>query len=413
MGTSGGALLVKNGKQTSCELAVIDVHSAFVSANCLDFSDGKVDTATSYEVYLNYGDGGQAAKYKIDSNISVHPSFDPDTLANNIAVVQYNDDDQSTTINTIPTNSSDWSSISYVRKSLSSGSDMAWNAPTIGSPIQEGSSCQDSSNIYSANTNAFLCTSTTTHNSDNCAVPYGSAVANVGGESDLIALYSHTAVVGDSLCGSTQQYSYYTLLGNYVGFAVSVLGRPVWTISNYQPIKVSDGSVFSMQPAKSGKVKGITVFGGDIYAHGATSSSTSTAASGTAGDSATSSGAGPEAGSATETAGTPGGSPGGSTAGLPAGSTAGAPSATGSNSQSARPTGTAATPGPYASSNRPSGVSAGSRTGTLAPTPTGASANTQSNPTLPNSGSRAISGQVSTAALAVNAILLGALGLML
>ncbi|KAJ1963542.1 hypothetical protein GGI12_001991 [Dipsacomyces acuminosporus] len=269
MGTLGGAVLLKNGKETSCELAVIDTRAAFVSANCLDFSNGKVDKSTTYEAFVNLGDGGQPSKYRIGSNINVHPSFNPDTLANNVAVVQYNDDDKASLINTIPADSSDWSSISFVRKSPSSG-----RAPVVADPTQEGSGCQDSSAIYSANTNAFFCTSSTTHDGNNCIVPYGSVVANINNEPYSAALFSHVAVVGDSLCGPSQQYSYYTLLSNYVGFAVGVLNRPLWTLAKYKPVEVKDKTSFSMQPAKSKPSKGITIFGGDVYTRKSPSPST-------------------------------------------------------------------------------------------------------------------------------------------
>ncbi|KAJ1794249.1 hypothetical protein LPJ59_004578, partial [Coemansia sp. RSA 2399] len=45
-------VLYKNGEQTSCMVAVIDMKAGFVAANCIDLYYGKPDTSTSYQVYF-------------------------------------------------------------------------------------------------------------------------------------------------------------------------------------------------------------------------------------------------------------------------------------------------------------------------------------------------------------------------
>ncbi|KAJ2522751.1 hypothetical protein H4217_000538 [Coemansia sp. RSA 1939] len=91
-----GGVLVKNGKQTSCELGIIDSRAAFVAAPCLDYSSGNsVNQSTKYEVYLDAGIDNIAAKYTVTS-ITVHPGYNAETNANPIAILQFNKDSTAT-----------------------------------------------------------------------------------------------------------------------------------------------------------------------------------------------------------------------------------------------------------------------------------------------------------------------------
>ncbi|KAJ2810681.1 hypothetical protein H4S07_002532, partial [Coemansia furcata] len=87
MSTFRGAVLVKNGQPTSCEFALIDNQSAFLAANCLDYSNGLVNQNTKYEIYFDNAKGqGPGRATLIPDKIIVHPLYNPTSFANNIAV---------------------------------------------------------------------------------------------------------------------------------------------------------------------------------------------------------------------------------------------------------------------------------------------------------------------------------------
>ncbi|KAJ2475351.1 hypothetical protein IWW47_006518, partial [Coemansia sp. RSA 2052] len=84
-----GGVLVKNGKQTSCGLGLLDNMASFVSADCLDYKDGKVDNDVVYEVFVDPGFDTFATR-SVVQNITVHPKFNPSTKANNVALIEFN-----------------------------------------------------------------------------------------------------------------------------------------------------------------------------------------------------------------------------------------------------------------------------------------------------------------------------------
>lgn len=274
-GLGGGAMLVKDGHHTSCEIAVIDTRSAFVAASCLETPEKGIKTS-NYEIYIKYGSstvtGKQTVRYKIDGPVHIHPKFNKETLANNIAVVEYNIDSNSSLINTTPTDKSLWSQTVYVYRSVDDTAQMKWNAPVSKVGSESSSGCSDASNLYRTNTNALLCTGMTTKSSidSTCSVPFSSSSASIGGGMYTAALFSHAAILAENgkLCESngSQIYSYYILLEQYIPFAVNVLKRPVWTLAGYKPVKVSDGNDrYSMNPPDAGTSKKITILSGNLY----------------------------------------------------------------------------------------------------------------------------------------------------
>ncbi|KAJ2088396.1 hypothetical protein IW138_004272 [Coemansia sp. RSA 986] len=86
-------VLYKNGKQTACMMAVIDMKAGYVAASCIDLRYNKVDTSTNYKIYFTPMLNSDSFAVDLDpSDITIHPNYDPVSYANNIAVVQYNKD---------------------------------------------------------------------------------------------------------------------------------------------------------------------------------------------------------------------------------------------------------------------------------------------------------------------------------
>ncbi|KAJ2505852.1 hypothetical protein H4217_009147, partial [Coemansia sp. RSA 1939] len=111
-----GGILVKNGKQTSCELGVIDSKAAFVAAPCLDFSEGVLEKNTTYEVYLDAGINNTPAKYTVDS-ITVHPKYDNYSLLNPVAILQFNKESTESWSNPIAIDrNNSWGDVLFIRR---------------------------------------------------------------------------------------------------------------------------------------------------------------------------------------------------------------------------------------------------------------------------------------------------------
>ncbi|KAJ2584071.1 hypothetical protein GGH95_000627 [Coemansia sp. RSA 1836] len=282
-----GGLLVKNGKQTSCGLGMLDNKASLISAACLDFVKGKVDTSTKYEVFVDGGFNGATARFVIQ-NITVHPSYDPATKANNVALVQYNKDAEVLWFNRNAVGLSDWTGLLYTQRYLSDIEGMAWATPKVKPENSIGdTTCSKLSPVYKANTKSFTCSSVLSTapsaSLSSCDVPY-QAVYAVFSEAYVYqaGFFSHVVVTeGENLCKNGGQRSYFTLISDYLTFARTELNRKVYY---YNPdngtIPQTDVDYAMTKP--SGSVTGVVMLSGNMYTNQSTPSFTSALLSRTA-----------------------------------------------------------------------------------------------------------------------------------
>ncbi|KAJ2596685.1 hypothetical protein GGF39_003345 [Coemansia sp. RSA 1721] len=86
-----GGVLFKNSKQTSCEVGLISMKAGFIAASCLDYTSGtNINRSTKYEVYLQAGSPKPLVVTLDPSDVHLHPNFNPSTLQNNVAVIEFN-----------------------------------------------------------------------------------------------------------------------------------------------------------------------------------------------------------------------------------------------------------------------------------------------------------------------------------
>ncbi|KAJ2389202.1 hypothetical protein GGI23_005887, partial [Coemansia sp. RSA 2559] len=176
--TTKGGVLVKNGKQTSCELGVIDSTAAFVAAPCLDFSGSSVNLETTYEVYLDTGIDSSAAKYTVNS-ITVHPEYNATINLNPIAVLQFNKGSTETWANPVAINrNKSWDDVLFVRRGLANMDSMEWETPlTVTNKYSDVADCKADTRVFETNPNDLLCSNVTTYPPysylTGCAIPYG------------------------------------------------------------------------------------------------------------------------------------------------------------------------------------------------------------------------------------------------
>ncbi|KAJ2403097.1 hypothetical protein GGI23_000236 [Coemansia sp. RSA 2559] len=264
------AVLNKNGKQTSCMVAIMNMEAGFVAANCIDLmSDNSINKTSTYKVQFT-PTGQSNTGFEVDlatSNITIHPYYDPKTLANNIAIVQYTNtsDAYKAYIGQQKTNGS---SQIYTRRAIN-GTSNGWNNPPVYTQLLDDSDCTAGSPLYAANQQWLSCTSsvTTSVEDGQCSIPYGIIyTAENNGDAVVTSnLYSYSVVYGSSLCDSSAKtLSYYTSLYSYLGFAHSVVGWPIDIyFSGYTTWE--GNTVLSMNTPGDTSVSGAIIVGGDLY----------------------------------------------------------------------------------------------------------------------------------------------------
>ncbi|KAJ2741464.1 hypothetical protein GGI20_005171 [Coemansia sp. BCRC 34301] len=268
-----GGLLVRNGKQTSCGLGILDNMASLISADCLDYvSGGKaVDSSIKYEAFVDAGNDGATARYRVQ-NVTVHPGYDPQTKANNVALIQYNKGAKVLWYNYNAVGPSDWTGVVYTQRYLSDIEGMAWATPKVYSQDSvTDSPCAKLSPLYKANPEQFTCGSGVvappSASLSACKVPYQVAYASFGGQYVYqTGIFSHFVVEdGKDLCKYGEQRSYYTVISDYLAFAQKELSRTVYYFNPDNVTMPQEDAQYAMAKP-SGLAVDAVVVGGDMYA---------------------------------------------------------------------------------------------------------------------------------------------------
>ncbi|KAJ2822087.1 hypothetical protein IWW50_004368, partial [Coemansia erecta] len=252
-----GALLLINGNQTTCESVLVDSNAGFIAASCLnDPSDSATKSGVAYEIVIKTGSGSAVTEKYTITQIDVHPHYNADTYVNNLAMIQFNTDSKVAWQNYIGINPDEWDDQFFIRRSLSSVSSLSWNNIVAFSNTDTPNYCYEASEAYSANSDDFLCNyaaSLSIYNTT-CKVPYGVVYAAVQPDDiSVVAIHSHSAVYGESMCSKDRKLHYYTVLRNYVGWAAGVLGRSVGGFAKDSSFEFSPVQGYKMEDvSKSG-----------------------------------------------------------------------------------------------------------------------------------------------------------------
>ncbi|KAJ2798636.1 hypothetical protein H4R21_003848, partial [Coemansia helicoidea] len=155
-----GGLLIRNGQQTSCEIALVDGTSAFIAASCVTDGDGKIDTGATYEIQVDHLPDRMAASAPLPPrSITVHPAYNPATFANNIAVIQFALNPDKRWHVGIAIQPSEWSGSMFVRRRMDDVSAQRWAPPEASWKDLSDPECAQPYGLYGANRHDFKCTS--------------------------------------------------------------------------------------------------------------------------------------------------------------------------------------------------------------------------------------------------------------
>ncbi|KAJ2239168.1 hypothetical protein GGI13_008113 [Coemansia sp. RSA 455] len=261
-----GAVLFANGKPTSCEVALVSNLIGYVAANCLSYSaDGTVDMSQNYQVMLSDGTTTSLGMFGVYS-ATAHFKYDPTTFANNVALLKFNSGGTRQWKNYIGANRADWTSKFYVSRGVANtgGSAMpAWQpAQAVVEAGDVTSQCAAASPLFASNMNDLLCTTQVITTSSSCALPYSTIYGVRDPNLAVAGLYSHSVIIGDSLCKYTQIYNYYTLLTSYLEWGGNVAKSTIYLFVADVNYVNNNNPNFSMV-VPSGKPSGLVV-GGDL-----------------------------------------------------------------------------------------------------------------------------------------------------
>ncbi|KAJ2158399.1 hypothetical protein GGF46_003804 [Coemansia sp. RSA 552] len=264
-----GAILVINGKPTSCECALMDNKAAMVAANCLKLDGKSFRAGYKYEIYLDGAKGNAPGKASINpSDIIIHPKFNPSTNSNNMAILQFSFQDQGSWVNYIAAYRDEWSDVAYVRRTLTSASNGGWSTPKVRSSVGEDSKCEKASGLYKYNKQDYYCNRVYTPSpfSTTCNMPYGSIYGVTSTSMAIAGFYSHSVAYGDSVCDDYNVYHYYLVLTNYVKFVRDTIGRaPKEFVDDKDGLSgVRRITNYSMKKSQSANDEGTYMFGGDM-----------------------------------------------------------------------------------------------------------------------------------------------------
>ncbi|KAJ2011331.1 hypothetical protein GGI14_006174 [Coemansia sp. S680] len=131
--------------------------------------------------------------------------------------------------------------------------------------------CARANKLFLSNQKDMMCNQMSTPSAVNstCAAPFGSVYGVNGVNIAIAALYSHSAVYGNSnnICGGGNVYNYYTVMENYVHWAMSVLKTrvPVYHTRVAEYTENMNPNYSMTIPAQPSDMDGVKVVGGDIY----------------------------------------------------------------------------------------------------------------------------------------------------
>ncbi|KAJ2858472.1 hypothetical protein J3B02_000222 [Coemansia erecta] len=265
-----GAILSKNGAQTSCEIALLGINAGFVAANCFEF-EGSSNNVEYGVLFYDAKNSSSPISYPLDlDDVRIHPGYDNVTLEYNIAVIKFNKDATDDYTSYITTRNFDLDKSSYVLRSVDTDMDV-WKVPNSVEFGNEDGDCKYYSGVYARNDDVLLCTSKLVSpniTGAECSNPYSAIYSMYNEKVGILGLCSHSIIFGNSTCGDSVEWrSFYTYLFRFTGFAVKVLNRTIhtFTFHDESSTNTSDTSMFIQNKPAYVDMKNKTQIGGDVF----------------------------------------------------------------------------------------------------------------------------------------------------
>ncbi|PIA13826.1 hypothetical protein COEREDRAFT_10994 [Coemansia reversa NRRL 1564] len=242
-----------------------------VSADCFEYNGSNVDRSIKYEVYIDRGLNNLTIHYDIE-NIVIHPNFNAETKANNIAAVNFNTKGVAGWRNKIAIDFGKWLNRVYVQRVLNKPKPIEWGTPVmyVQPTVPPDPKCSEFSPIFSSNNGAFTCSDYTVEplvkDKTDCKIPYPQLYAWMGDELYQAGIFSHAVIKGGTdLCKYDDARFYYTVLSNYIAFAQAALGKEFYYNGITEDSKPQGDPYFAMVGASARLDYNMVMLSGDFY----------------------------------------------------------------------------------------------------------------------------------------------------
>ncbi|KAJ2631384.1 hypothetical protein H4R22_002013, partial [Coemansia sp. RSA 1290] len=166
------AILMMKDQQTFCQATLLSSTAAVLAASCFEYDENNNADTSMYNLAVEAQDPNVVMRTQI-SNITPHPNYDPESFANNIAVIRFTEisTNMEYYIDNLP---SLWYSFLHAHYSLNADN-TKWNDPTLSDvPLADQNECSSSSSLFQAYQSDFICTTETVPSMfrDGCVLPY-------------------------------------------------------------------------------------------------------------------------------------------------------------------------------------------------------------------------------------------------
>ncbi|KAJ2780581.1 hypothetical protein H4R18_003376 [Coemansia javaensis] len=257
------------GKQTSCAVALVSAVHGIAAANCLVTKNGTAVSPAGMTIAMY---GSSVSQVVAVSSVVIHPGYDPKTLANNVAVVMFSITGSAAPVSNVSLTSSAWDDSCLLRRTLLDPARPRWNNPLMARLSDSGKDlCLAVSPLYAANQGDFICNNLAAlpdQLSATCKLPYGLGYGAIKDQGTVpMAIYSHTVVVGNSLCSTSPMAHYYTVLKNYMAWASQTAADQAKSLAidtgKYVMMAAGNTQYQMKPPANPSPV--VKTFGGNLY----------------------------------------------------------------------------------------------------------------------------------------------------
>ncbi|KAJ2306469.1 hypothetical protein IWW55_001442, partial [Coemansia sp. RSA 2706] len=207
---------------------MISNEAGVMAASCVDREKGQDGGSVEFSISVGLSGSELVGTFEVE-DIAFHDDYDPDTFANNIAIVTFKP--YSGVHNyAIAMSPHGYTEFTFVHRTLTANND-GWNDyyARAGGTADENE-CGQASTLFKENPNGFMCNKGSVPSMWNkdCVLPYKYVIGDAEDSSGQLAIYSHSSAPdGDQFCGGGELFSYYLIIANYAEWINGYIDTPI------------------------------------------------------------------------------------------------------------------------------------------------------------------------------------------